>query len=561
MPTNINTSNNTVVIQPTNYTVTVTNNNVGSTTNVTNPYTTVINVASLGPQGIPGVQGVPGDSVFSNLGGGVFATTSSIQVTGSFTVSGSSTFTNIGPAVFSGSTAISGTLTVNGYDIVTVNQTSSLTALSASHAATASYLNTLNQNLTFNGNLTLNGTASIAYLNVQYESASIIYSSGSNQLGDAANDTQTLYGSVIIPTGSLTVSGSIIASGSDATINSVRVGRGSGNIITNTALGADALSSNTVGSENTAIGRFTMFSNTTGTSNTAVGVRAIQSNIGGSSNVGLGYQAGRFITDGTTALTASNNSVFLGANTKALANSQTNQIVIGYDAIGLGSNSVVLGNSSITLTALRGNVLINTTTDAGFGLDVSGSGRFTNNLTVTGSTTITGEANVSFLSLGGNTALNNSSTTMILGASGAWAGVRIPKNLEVTGSAIISSSANTQLQVGSNFLFVSSSGNVGIGTIAPAYKLDVSGSAKINDGIFGLGTTGNILPLFSPAGTGTVVVGGTSPNIPALRFQGSPLNFFYWKHTGRSIFCNYWKPNTSKRRNIYRCRIQIRCKW
>jgi hypothetical protein len=75
-------------------------------------------------------------------------------------------------------------------------------------ATTASYLNTLNQNLTFNGNLTLNGTASISYLNVQYESASVIYSSGSNQFGDAPNDTQTLYGSVIIPTGSLTVTGS-----------------------------------------------------------------------------------------------------------------------------------------------------------------------------------------------------------------------------------------------------------------------------------------------------------------------------------------------------------------
>jgi hypothetical protein len=202
MPTNVNTSNNTVVIQPTNYTVTVTNNNVGNTTNVTNPYTTVINVASLGPQGIPGVQGVAGiqgDSIFSNLGGGVFATTSSIQVTGSFTVSGSSTFTNIGPAVFSGS------VTINGAPAVT---TATLSSLTASSAATASYLNNLNQDLTFNGNLTLNGTASIAYLNVQYETASVIYSSGSNQFGDAANDTQTLYGSVVIPTGSLTVSGS-----------------------------------------------------------------------------------------------------------------------------------------------------------------------------------------------------------------------------------------------------------------------------------------------------------------------------------------------------------------
>ena len=82
--------------------------------------------------------------------------------------------------------------------------------LSASYAATASvaplYLPLSGG--TISGNLTINGTASISYLNVVYETASVILSTGSNQLGDAANDIQTLYGSVIIPTGSLTITGS-----------------------------------------------------------------------------------------------------------------------------------------------------------------------------------------------------------------------------------------------------------------------------------------------------------------------------------------------------------------
>jgi len=81
---------------------------------------------------------------------------------------------------------------------------SSSYAANATNALTASYLNTLNQDLTFNGNLTLNGTASISNLVVNQ----IAYSSGSNQLGDAADDTQTLYGTVRIPTGSLTLTGS-----------------------------------------------------------------------------------------------------------------------------------------------------------------------------------------------------------------------------------------------------------------------------------------------------------------------------------------------------------------
>ncbi len=84
------------------------------------------------------------------------------------------------------------------------------TVTSASYSQTASYLNTLNQDLTFNGNLTLNGTASIQYLHVTYETASVILSTGSNQLGDAVSDTQTLIGSVNV-SGSLNMTGSLNA--------------------------------------------------------------------------------------------------------------------------------------------------------------------------------------------------------------------------------------------------------------------------------------------------------------------------------------------------------------
>ena len=80
----------------------------------------------------------------------------------------------------------------------------------------------------------MNGTASITYLNVSYESASVIYSSGSNQFGDASNDTQTLYGTVIIPTGSLTVSGALAVSSSQ---NSYFVGGSNVGIGTNVPMG------------------------------------------------------------------------------------------------------------------------------------------------------------------------------------------------------------------------------------------------------------------------------------------------------------------------------------
>jgi hypothetical protein len=48
--------------------------------------------------------------------------------------------------------------------------------------------------------------------------------------------------------------------------------------------------------------------------------------------------------------------VFLGVESKPLGNSQTNQIVIGHNAVGAGSNTVTLGNTAITNTILRGAI-------------------------------------------------------------------------------------------------------------------------------------------------------------------------------------------------------------
>ena len=88
-------------------------------------------------------------------------------------------------------------------------------AISSSYAQTASYAPDYLPLTggTINGNVTVNGTASIAFLNVSYESASVIYSSGSNQFGDALNDVQTLWGTVDIKTGPVLVTGSLNVSG------------------------------------------------------------------------------------------------------------------------------------------------------------------------------------------------------------------------------------------------------------------------------------------------------------------------------------------------------------
>lgn len=98
-------------------------------------------------------------------------------------------------------------------------------------------------------------------------------------------------------TGSLGITGSLSTTGSDAFINGVRVGRGAGNIITNTAVGTGSLSSNTTGYSNVAVGANTLTAGTTGAANTAIGEGALKSNTG-NGNTAIGRYAGFDNTSG-----------------------------------------------------------------------------------------------------------------------------------------------------------------------------------------------------------------------------------------------------------------------
>ena len=130
--------------------------------------------------------------------------------------------------------------------------------------------------------------------------------------------------------------------------------------LNNIALGLNALRYNTTGVYNSAMGMNALLSNTTGYSNSAVGVNALYSNTTGSNNSAVGMNAGRYDSNGGANQT-SNNSVYLGYDARALADGDTNEIVIGASAVGNGSNSVTLGNDSITKTILKGNIGIRTT--------------------------------------------------------------------------------------------------------------------------------------------------------------------------------------------------------
>jgi hypothetical protein len=162
----------------------------------------------------------------------------------------------------------------------------------------------------------------------------------------------------------------------DILINGVTVGLGGGGINTNSCFGRNSLSSNTTGARNTAHGDASLRNNQTGNSNSAFGTSALINSISGSVSSAFGYQSLYNITTGSGNCAfgyasgvniigggsnqTSGNSVYIGNSTRASANGNTNEIVIGGQADGSGSNTVTLGNNSIVTTILKGTLKLNT---------------------------------------------------------------------------------------------------------------------------------------------------------------------------------------------------------
>lgn len=124
----------------------------------------------------------------------------------------------------------------------------------------------------------------------------------------------------------------------------------------NTGVGTQALYNTTTGDNNSGVGKDALLSNTTGDNNSALGLSSLYNITSGINNSALGAFAGRYIADGATANQTSTSSVYFGYNSRANADGDTNEIAVGFNAIGNGSNTATLGNSSITTTVLRSKV-------------------------------------------------------------------------------------------------------------------------------------------------------------------------------------------------------------
>jgi hypothetical protein len=337
----------------------------------------------------------------------------------------------------------------------------------------------------------------------------------------------------------------------DIDVNGLNIGRGGGNAIENTRLGNSALGVNTTGSGNTAIGSFALSKNTTGGGNTAVGTQTLQENttgegntavgqfslidnttgvrnsalgylslsdnttgidnvgIGffslftnttGSDNTALGHNSGSYIADGSTTNSITNNSIYIGSDTKAQANNQTNQIVIGHNAIGNGSNTVTIGNSSITNNYFTGNIrggaFIKSggssaqflkadgsvdSTSYGTGsvtsvaaLTLGTSGTDLSSTVANGTTTPVITLNVPTASATNRGALSSADWTTFNNKQNA-----LTNPVTGTGTTNYLPKFTGSTTIGNSIVFDNGT-NVGIGTNVPYSKLDVAGSLSIN---------------------------------------------------------------------------------
>jgi len=391
----------------------------------------------------------------------------------------------------------------NGVDKLIVNYLGEVTAPSftgslfgtSSFATTASFapLYLPLTGGTINGNVTLNGTASISYLNVLVESASVIYSSGSNQFGDATNDTQTLIGTVIVSgsqkiTGSLFVNGfsnftgtisSSVAPANNPSASLMVIGGTtiqSASILTSSAVLINPIMSASANSQTlVALDLQPTFTASVGTP-VRVGMRVGDLGISDYS-IRLGNTTNNYGTissTGVISLQAQNSSILYASTVSTNLNGRSTTSTLN---LGLGSST--FGNFAAT----TGNFILQNggtfTDDTVNRLQVSGSARITNGLTVTGSLNVTGSITSSgnLLIQNGGTFTDNGYRLQVSGSA------RITNGLTVTGSLIAPSITGSLFGTASFATTASYASNGGVTSIVAGTNITVSsatGNVTIN---------------------------------------------------------------------------------
>ena len=223
------------------------------------------------------------------------------------------------------------------------------------------------------------GNGSVALANVTITGGTVSNVSGVVPTPFTANGVVYASSTSALATGSgITYNGTTFSTTNDASINGLTVGRGAGAVSTNTAVGATALTTNSTGATNVAVGYQSGQFNTTGSDNVSIGVNALRStaitgtgssntaigrdalvsNTTASYNTAVGYQAGY------TNTTGGNNS-FIGQAAGYNVSTGSDNATLGFGALasgggsgGAASNNVAIGSSALKYNAANNNTAV-----------------------------------------------------------------------------------------------------------------------------------------------------------------------------------------------------------
>jgi hypothetical protein len=360
-------------------------------------------------------------------------------------------------------------------------------------------------------------------------------------------------------TGNETVTGNITSNGSVSAATGFDIGGtpfAFGSVANGNALLGFAGNSTMTGKFNLADGYQALASNTTGSSNTAEGYQALYSNTTGSSNTGLGYKANVGAGNLTNATAIGANSTVTESNALVLGSingvngaTASTKVGIGIAAPGylleVHSPSATIAQMAMVSGGTDAAISVNNTASGGhdYWID-SGSGsagigagnfaiydhtEFTPRLVVNSSglvgigTTTPGAV----LDVDG---VNQQDVFIKAPESGVGSGLDffttgtggLQWEILDTGSGAAQGANKLNIRnatAGTDVLTILASGNVGIGTTAPQYTLDVHGTMEVSNSA----TTGTAAGVYgttaSPTGYGVEGVDGASSGGTAGLFQ------------------------------------------